>query len=83
MFVDFAGKGLPFINRSTGEERKAPLFVAALEASSYTYAEAVETQSLPNWIGAHVRAFEYFCCVPEIIVPVTSKSERSACFLLN
>jgi transposase len=27
------------------------LFVAALGASSYTYAEATATQSLPDWIG--------------------------------
>jgi transposase len=34
------------------------IFVAVLGASSYTYAEAVETQSLADWIGAHVRTFQ-------------------------
>ena len=29
-------------------------------ASSFTYAEAVWSQKLPDWIGAHVRAFAYF-----------------------
>ncbi|HEV2967644.1 MAG TPA: hypothetical protein VG009_06035, partial [Candidatus Dormibacteraeota bacterium] len=29
-------------------------------ASSFTYAEAVWSQQLPEWIAAHVRAFAYF-----------------------
>jgi transposase len=36
------------------------IFVAVLGASSFTYAEAVRSQKLPDWIGAHVRAFAYF-----------------------
>jgi len=32
------------------------LFVAALGASNYTYAEARWTETLPDWIGAHVTA---------------------------
>lgn len=40
-----------------------------LGASSYTYAEAHRRQDLPNWIGAHVRAFSFLGGVPEVIVP--------------
>jgi hypothetical protein len=29
-------------------------------ASNYLYAEATSTQTLPDWIGSHVRAFAYF-----------------------
>jgi transposase len=36
------------------------IFVAVLGASSFTYAEAVWSQKLPDWIAAHVRAFAYF-----------------------
>lgn len=39
MFVDWAGATIPIHNRSTGEVTPAPLFVATLGASSYTYAE--------------------------------------------
>jgi transposase len=38
--VDWAGATIPIHNRSTGEITPAPLFVATLGASSYTYAEA-------------------------------------------
>ena len=38
--------------RSTGEVRQAQIFVATLWASNYTYAEAVWTQALPDWIAA-------------------------------
>lgn len=38
-------------------------------ASNYTYAEATWTQTLPDWIGAHVRAFAFFGGVPQIVVP--------------
>ena len=34
--------------------------VAALGASSYTWAEATWTQGLGDWIGSHTRAFVFF-----------------------
>ena len=45
----------------------AELFVAALGASSYTYAEATWTQTLPDWIGSHTRAFAFLGGVPAMI----------------
>lgn len=68
MFIDFAGKGIPIIDPATGEITEAEVFVAVLGASNYTYAEAVASQDLPSWISAHVRAFEYFGGVTEILV---------------
>ncbi len=44
----------------TGEVLTAHVFVAVLGTSNYTYAEATFTQSLPDWISSHVRAFAYF-----------------------
>ena len=38
----------------------AELFIAVLGASNFTYADATWTQSLPDWIGAHVRMFRFF-----------------------
>ena len=49
--------------------RAAAIFVAVLGASNYTYAEATWTQGLADWIGAHMRAFEFLGGVPEIVVP--------------
>ena len=74
MFVDYAGHTVPIIDSHTGEVRDAQIFVSVLGASSYTYAEATWTQSLPDWIGSHVRAFSFFGGVPEIVVPDNLKS---------
>jgi transposase len=57
LFVDYAGQTVPVTERATGEIRQAQIFVAVLGASNYTYAEASWTQTLADWIGAHVRAF--------------------------
>ncbi len=69
MFIDFAGKTMPVTDPSTGEVTDAQIFVAVLGASNYTYAEALPSQNLPCWIGAHIRAFEYFNGVSEILIP--------------
>ena len=58
--VDYAGQTVPVIDPRTGEVRAAQVFVAVLGASHYCYAEATESQALPDWIGSHVRALEYF-----------------------
>jgi transposase len=60
VFVDFAGHTMEVIDGLTGEVRRAEVFVAVLGASSYTYAEATWTQSLPDWIAAHVNMFAFF-----------------------
>ena len=74
LFVDYAGQTVPVTERATGEIRQAQIFVAVLGASNYTYAEATWTQTLPDWIGAHVRAFEFLGGVPEVVVPDNLKS---------
>lgn len=74
MIVDYAGMTMPITNRETGEVTEAEIFVAALGASNKTYAEATQSQSLPDWISSHVRAFNFYGGVPEIIVPDNLKS---------
>ena len=74
LFVDYAGQTVPVTERATGEIRQAQIFVAVLGASNYTYAEATFTQTLPDWIGAHVRAFEFLGGIPEVVVPDNLKS---------
>ena len=74
LFVDYAGQTIEVIEQTTGEVRTAQIFVAVLGASNYTYAEATWTQALPDWIGSHVRAFEYFGGASEILVPDNLKS---------
>ncbi len=69
LFVDFCGQTAAIVDRQTGEIRPAQIFVAVLGASNYTYAEAVASQGLADWIGAHVRALAFFGGVPEVLVP--------------
>jgi transposase len=54
--------------------RMAQIFVAVLGASSFTFAKASWTQALPDWIDAHVRAFEAIGGVPELVVPDNAKT---------
>lgn len=74
LFVDYAGQTAEVVDRHTGEVRAAQIFVAVLGASNYTYAEATWTQGLPDWIGSHVRAFEFFSGTSELLVPDNLRS---------
>jgi transposase len=67
MFVDYAGQTVPVIDPSTGETQEAPIFIAVLGASNYTYADPSWDQALESWIGAHVSTLEFFGGVPKVI----------------
>jgi transposase len=74
LFVDYAGDTVPVIvDRLTGEIRAAQIFVAAMGASNFTYAEARWTQGLGDWIGAHARAFAAIGGIPNLLVPDNTK----------
>lgn len=62
------------IDPTTGAIRAAAIFVAVLGASNYTYVEATWNQKLANWIGSHVRAFQFFGGVPALLVPDNLKA---------
>lgn len=74
LFVDYAGQTLPIVDAATGEVRQAQIFVAVLGASNYTYAEATWTQTLPDWLGSHVRALTFFGASPAVLVPDNLRS---------
>jgi transposase len=67
-FVDYAGQKPRLIDPATGEIIAVELFVAALGASNYTYAEATHTQQVPDWIASHTRTFAFFGGVTAAIV---------------
>ena len=74
VFVDYSGKKIGITDPATGAVRAAEIFVAVLGASSYTYAEATWSQTLPDWIGAHVRMFRFFGGAPRLVIPDNLKS---------
>ena len=43
-------------------------------ASSYTYAVAIASEGLEDWIAAHVGLFAYLGGVPQVVVPDNLKS---------
>jgi transposase len=73
-FVDYAGMTVPWINPATGEIHEAQIFVGALGASQFMFVEATATQQIPDWIQSHVRMWEHFGGVSEIVVPDNLKS---------
>jgi transposase len=74
LFVDYSGKRLEIRDPATGEIRVAEIFVAVLGASNYTFAEVTWSQTLPDWIGSHVRLFRHIDGVVRLIVPDNLKS---------
>lgn len=69
LFVDYAG---PTIGVRDGG--RANVFVAALGASSYTFACATPSQKLADWIEGLVRALEFMQGVPQLIVPDNARA---------
>ena len=74
LFVDYAGQTVVVQDASSGAPREAQVFVAVLGASNYTFAEATWSQALEDWIGSHVRAFQFLGGVSELVTPDNLKS---------
>lgn len=74
LFVDYSGKKLRVTNPTTGETRTVELFVAALGASGYIYAEATETQKTFDFCSSIGRAFQFYGGVTRMLVPDNLKS---------
>ena len=74
LFVDYAGMTMDIVDACTGEVVTAQIFVAALGASNFIFAEATPDQSLASWIGSHTRALQVIGGVPEVVVPDNLKS---------
>lgn len=76
LFVDYAGQTVPVIDRYTGEERQAQIFVAVLGHSNYTYAEASWSQTLPDWLESQARALEFLGELNEAIAELLEELNR-------
>lgn len=74
LFIDFCGPTVAIVNPTTGEVRKAAIFVACMGASNYTYIEACEGQDLESWLLANRRCLEFLGGVPDLMIPDNLKS---------
>lgn len=64
LFIDFAG---PTVGLRDGG--RAHIFVAAMGASSYTFACATPRETMVDWIESTVKALRFYEGVPQLIVP--------------
>jgi transposase len=74
MFVDWAGETMWIEDGENGQRRKAYVFVACLGASNYTFARAYANTQRPNWIQAHIDAWEFFGGVARLTIPDNEKT---------
>lgn len=72
--VDYAGSTLPLTNPDTGVVKQVPVFVSALGVSGLIYGEATLTMQLADWIGSHMRMFEFYGGATEIVTPDNPKT---------
>ena len=50
------------------------MFVGVLAASNHTFVDLTRTRSLPDWTASHVRMFEFWGGVPELVIPDNEKA---------
>ena len=81
LFVDFSGQKPCYWDDRSGQKVEVELYVAVLGASSYTYACAVETQQVRDFISATIKALEFLGGSPRCLVIDNLKSGVShACY---
>lgn len=73
-YVDFAGHTLPYVDDITGEIKKSQVFVSILGWSQYTYVEAMENQTIEEFVVASENSVHYMGGAPMAIVPDNLKS---------
>lgn len=73
LFLDWAGATIA-IYGPDGTVKQASLFVSALGASSYTYAEAVSDQQMSNWLKVQINALEFYGGCPQLLIPDNTKT---------
>lgn len=69
LFIDFAGPTIPLKDGT-----RAHIFVAAMGASSYTFAYATELETMVDWLTATARALQFYGGMPQLIVPDNPKA---------
>lgn len=74
LYIDYTGKKLFYIDRSTGEQIEVEVFVAILPCSGYTYVEASPSQRREDFIDSMNNCLNHLGGVPKSLVPDNLKS---------
>ena len=78
MQVDWAGTKMRLCDPTGGQGSKVSIFVASLPYSGMVFACACADERQDAWLAAHIRAFEYFGGVAEVIVPDNASTASNA-----
>ena len=74
LFIDFAGKKLFYTDPETGEIVPCQIFVACLPYSDYSFAMAVRSQNINDFLYALGCCLQELGGVPQVLVPDNLKS---------
>ena len=74
LYIDYTGKKIPYVDRSTGEVKDAEIFVTAMGHSEYLYVEASPSQSQECFAECLCHSLSYYGGVPQVLVPDNLKS---------
>lgn len=77
VYVDYTGKKLSYIDRTTGEVVEVEVFVGILPCSQYTFVQACPSQNREDFIGCMNACLRYFGGAPKAIIPDNLKSAVS------
>lgn len=74
LFIDFAGKTMSYVDKDSGEIVSCQVFVACLPYSDYSFAMAVKSQCIGDFLYALSCCLEAMGGVPQALVPDNLKS---------
>lgn len=74
MEVDWAGTTMSYFDISSGQTKKAYIFVSVLPASNYPFIYAYKNMKSESWLDAHERAFKHYGGTPRILIPDNTKT---------
>jgi len=77
LYIDFCGKKLGYVNKSTGEIIPVEVFVAVLPCSQYTFVRAVHSQKREDLICCLDACLQWMGGAPQAIVSDNLKSAVS------
>jgi transposase len=66
--IDFAGSPFPWVDRETGEVRKAQVLIGVMPHSQHTFAIALPSQSTADFVHGINETLRFFGGVPKVIL---------------
>jgi transposase len=68
VMIDFAGKGMEWVDPSTGQVHSCEVLVAAMPHSQLSFAVAVPSQKIPDFISGINAVFRFLGGVPKVLL---------------